>query len=497
MPNEFVARNGIIARNNSVITGSLVLTGSLELTGSLKLPSIPVGTTETNILVADGSGNIAYRSNLSLTGSTGAPGPTGPTGPTGLTGPTGPTGPSGSNGSPGSPGPTGPTGPTGPSGSAGPPGPTGPAGPTGPTGPSGSAGLAGPPGPTGPSGSTGPTGVTGPPGPTGPAGPTGPTGPSAGITSYTNPADNRVLTSVDSSTINAEANLTFNGSALAVNGGLTVGSLTADSNFPFYVTTATTTNRYSLANMGMGFNLSDSYAQLQLYGSNGGYIDFQLTANQDSSGRIFYNSSGFAINSSTTISTDTRSPAFYDSNDTSYYIDPASTGVCLRLNGEVRIEGPTGTTHLNYSNDGGNNYYRGYANYFDQNQTYVNDLRAYIMYDWSNTGYYCDPASTSVLNAVTCVSLTETSSERYKENIYTLDNALDKVIRLRGVSYNKKGNKTQEIGVIAEEVAEIIPEVVNLDFDKQPDSVSYGRITALLIEAIKELKSEIEILKQK
>ncbi len=455
MPNEFVARNGIIARNNSVITGSLVLTGSLELTGSLKLPSIPVGTTETNILVADGSGNIAYRSNLSLTGSTGAPGPTGPTGPTGLTGPTGPTGPSGSNGSPGSPGPTGPTGPTGPSGSAGPPGPTGPAGPTGPTGPSGSAGLAGPPGPTGPSGSTGPTGVTGPPGPTGPAGPTGPTGPSAGITSYTNPADNRVLTSVSSTTINAESNLTFDGTSLITGG-------------------------------------------------------------------------------------DMRAPIFYDQNDTGYYLNPNSTSdAALRVRGGTLYGGNVtwgasilvgGDGRVNYTNtavasvcvtngnlhmDAGSGYQM-YLNYYDGNAIYFGsgnnsnwgewssgilysyaDTRSPIFYDYNNTGFYCDPASTTNLNTLICASLTETSSERYKENIYTLDNALDKVIHLRGVSYNKKGNKIQEIGVIAEEVAEITPEVVKFNPDGTADSVSYGRITALLIEAIKELKQEIEVLKQK
>ena len=42
-----------------------------------------------------------------------------------------------------------------------------------------------------------------------------------------------------------------------------------------------------------------------------------------------------------------------------------------------------------------------------------------------------------------------------------------------------------------------MPELVNFDFDKNPDSVSYGRITALLIEAVKEIKGELEILKQK
>lgn len=62
----------------------------------------------------------------------------------------------------------------------------------------------------------------------------------------------------------------------------------ADSNFPFFVTdTVTTTNRYTLANKGMGFNLADDYAQLQLYGGNGGYIDFANAA-EDYDARIIY-----------------------------------------------------------------------------------------------------------------------------------------------------------------------------------------------------------------
>jgi hypothetical protein len=53
--------------------------------------------------------------------------------------------------------------------------------------------------------------------------------------------------------------------------------------------------------MGMGFNLADSYAQLQLFGTSGAYIDFQVSANQDYSGRIIYlAASGFNINSATT-----------------------------------------------------------------------------------------------------------------------------------------------------------------------------------------------------
>ena len=89
------------------------------------------------------------------------------------------------------------------------------------------------------------------------------------------------------------------------------------------------------------------------------------------------------------------------------------------------------------------------------------------------------------------------SDRRVKENIKTIDNALDKVIKLRGVSYNRKDidDKSTKIGVIAQEVKEILPEVVENDLEDKY-SVAYGNMAGLFIEAIKELKAEIEELKK-
>jgi hypothetical protein len=103
---------------------------------------------------------------------------------------------------------------------------------------------------------------------------------------------------------------------------------------------------------------------------------------------------------------------------------------------------------------------------------------------------------TSSTGLITATLFTETSSERYKENIITLGSSLDKILSLRGVEYNRKGSDTKEIGVIAEEVASVVPEIVNYTKDGEADSVSYGRITALLIEAMKELKSELDSAKK-
>ena len=85
------------------------------------------------------------------------------------------------------------------------------------------------------------------------------------------------------------------------------------------------------------------------------------------------------------------------------------------------------------------------------------------------------------------------SDEKLKENIETLDGS--KVYEMRGVSFTRKDTKKEGSGVIAQELQKIAPELVN-----ETDGtlgVSYGNITGYLIEAIKDLKTEIEELKQK
>jgi len=101
----------------------------------------------------------------------------------------------------------------------------------------------------------------------------------------------------------------------------------------------------------------------------------------------------------------------------------------------------------------------------------------------------------SAQNTTFAGTITENSSIRYKENVETIKYGLDKVLQMRGVTYDKKDNGVKEMGVIAEEIYEVLPEVVLKNEEGDIDSVSYGRITAVLIEAIKDLKKEIEDLK--
>ena len=87
--------------------------------------------------------------------------------------------------------------------------------------------------------------------------------------------------------------------------------------------------------------------------------------------------------------------------------------------------------------------------------------------------------------------ITAYSDMNLKTDIKTIDNALNKVSDLRGVYFTKDG--AAGTGVIAQEVENILPEVVK---DGEYKSVAYGNMVGILIEAIKELKKEVETLKE-
>lgn len=92
-------------------------------------------------------------------------------------------------------------------------------------------------------------------------------------------------------------------------------------------------------------------------------------------------------------------------------------------------------------------------------------------------------------------ALPSPSDERLKENIHTIENAVEKVSALRGVSFDLKDSKISQIGVIAQEVEQVIPEVVREMTDGYK-GVQYGNLVGLLIEAVKEQQEQINELKK-
>jgi hypothetical protein len=91
--------------------------------------------------------------------------------------------------------------------------------------------------------------------------------------------------------------------------------------------------------------------------------------------------------------------------------------------------------------------------------------------------------------------ITALSDISVKDNIMTITNALDTVSNLRGVSYTVKETGEGKIGLIAQEVKKVLPEVVVENSDNI--GIAYQNIVAVLIEAVKELKKKVEDLESK
>lgn len=96
--------------------------------------------------------------------------------------------------------------------------------------------------------------------------------------------------------------------------------------------------------------------------------------------------------------------------------------------------------------------------------------------------------------------VTAFSDARVKTNVLTISNALDKVKKIRGVTFERAdtpNDTSRHTGVIAQEIEPILPEVVNTDPKSGMKSVAYGNISGLLIEALKEMSDKVDALTAK
>ena len=107
-------------------------------------------------------------------------------------------------------------------------------------------------------------------------------------------------------------------------------------------------------------------------------------------------------------------------------------------------------------------------------------------------GSLCATFNTSN-NLVVTGTVTAQSSIALKDNVETITDALAKVMNLRGVEFDYKASGRHQIGVVAEEVEEVVPCVI--DETNGIKSVAYQNLVAVLIEAVKDLKKEIDELR--
>ena len=110
-------------------------------------------------------------------------------------------------------------------------------------------------------------------------------------------------------------------------------------------------------------------------------------------------------------------------------------------------------------------------------------------------GYFDGTLTTDTISnsgSITSATYFYSSDAALKEDIQTIENPLEKVQALRGVSYKWKDTGRKDIGLVADEVQEVLPELVVENEHKQMD---YGHMIGLLVEAIKEQQKEIKELK--
>lgn len=213
------------------------------------------------------------------------------------------------------------------------------------------------------------------------------------------------------------------------------------------------------------------------------------------------------------------SSVYYDSDDSSYYVDPKSTsffyysrnndvtiGTTAALNskgtlGIYRSTNPYISFHdgtvnrTTYFQEAGGRFYLGEVDYTES----AGSFRAPLFYDTNDTTFYLDPASTStslyVAGSITANgSITSSSDLKFKENIEIISNAIEKIKNIRGVTFTRndlEDKNERHTGVIAQEVEQVLPEAVIEGTDGK--KVAYGNMVGLLIEAIKEQQEMIDL----
>ena len=324
------------------------------------------------------------------------------------------------------------------------------------------------------------------------------------VTTINSNTNNYLITGTGTAnTLQGESGLTFDGTTLTTSGNQIV----------------TTTNNEWLAYNGSG---TSPYLRMKTSGTNNGYIQFTTTSSFFWNDRI-----GRGIRLS-----NTAYPEFYDGSYQTMWHNgnaPISTG-----GGANQVLKTTSSGYLQLDNwiRCGNNtgLYTSQGAYVYPDTTYGWFIRSgasassssvrgqgsgggqtFWLYGESDyeqgfltsTGGWSWKGDNSG-NWTATANVTAYSDIRLKEEVVTIPNALEKVTKLRGVEYTRISTQEREIGVIAQEVKEIVPELVSTIDETSAASgegledlhvMKYQNTVGLLIEAIKELKAEVDELK--
>ena len=368
-------------------------------------------------------------------------------------------------------------GTVGPEGTQGPEGPVGPMGPEGLQGLQGIPGPEGPVGPPGPEGLQGPQGIPGPEGPVGPMGPAGPQGPPGG------PNNPHVITEVDNT-------------ALGINA--LVNNITGTGNTATGAE-ALRSNTTGIGNTVTGF---DSLRSNTGGDANTATGSSALTSNTTGSFNTAVGRS--ALNKNTTADNNTAMGRSALASNTTGISNTATGFESLRDN-------TIGNNNTAIGFEAGSNANLGDDNIYIANTGQAGDSGVIAI---GVQGVQTDTFMAGISGATTGLEGTAVlidangqlgtidSSRRFKEDIHDMSQASNGLMHLRPVTFRYKkayvtGNRLLQYGLIAEEVAEVYPELVVHNDKGEVQTVQYHKLNSLLLNEVQKQHRQIQELAER
>ena len=240
-------------------------------------------------------------------------------------------------------------------------------------------------------------------------------------------------------------------------------------------------------------------------GAGNGYLLFQTNATDV--GSIYSTTGGgvrlrnatsdvLTINSAGNVGISTSSPVSYSGYTSLHIAGAASTGSAI-----LYLTNSTSTVRgLMYAEGSANRITFGSQSNHDV--TFVSNDTSRMAITSGGQIFMYNLSASAGTNAARYSTSTgqltyDTSSERYKNNIRNSIYGLNDIMKLRSTMFEYKEDERTDIGLIAEEVYEVIPELVGLDKDGLPNSVSYDRFVSVLVKAIQELNDKVSALENK
>ena len=291
------------------------------------------------------------------------------------------------------------------------------------------------------------------------------------ISSVANGADNRVATFNSSNELNGEANFTFDGSALSVEGSIDVSGSSAHGSRT-QVDVHQFTGSLALTASGEGgFNggiLASGYGDnfgLHLFASQFAGLGVQSIVDTNGRGSLEIFSTG-------------GSPKHFKYQAGTTFVEGGGRAVNLAASGSSKHGTDVNSVH----------YFTGSMEV---------DLGGILVHSSSNAAneYGIElPNVDGFIGKGKAFSWDTYSSIKFKTNVATLPDAMQTVNNLRGVTFDWKESGRNDVGLIAEEVAPVLPQCVSYDRNNEIDGVNYAKIVSVLVQAVKEQNSIISKL---